>query len=290
MTVTATRVELLAIVLLIATGLLGGHTRAQEPPRQVTSSFDAGWLKAVVSIEQLATDQAVRPIGTGFLVLSPYKHIVLVTARHVVVDRAQRLKAGLLIRLNEASGQSDLIGEAELTGLGLGGWFISSDADVACRFILRRHASDLLLIPLAQFLPTDHLKAGAPAVVIGFPLGLRSERYATPILKRASVALVAGSEVLLDVSVFPGNSGGPAVYVPTVPLGEGLTSPMLNEQRLIGLVSEAIAYQEVAVSEQTTRPRITFEQNAGLSRVVSADAITKLLHRDDVRKLDESLK
>lgn len=288
--VRRTKIGRLAVAIVIAATILGHETTAQEPAKQVTSSFNVAWLKAVVSIEQVAIGTPVRPVGTGFLVLSQRHHIVLVTARHVVVDELGKPRTGLSLRLNDASGQSDLIGEAELASLGLGGWFISADADVACRFVFRRQTSDVLLIPMDQFLPTDQIQPGAPAVVIGFTLGLRSERYATPVLKRASVALVQGDQVLLDVSVFPGNSGGPVVYVPTISLGKGLTSNLLNEQRLIGLVSEAISYQEVAVSEQTKRPRVTFEQNAGLARVVPADAIGRLLQRDDVRKLDDSLK
>lgn len=152
-----TRVGRLAVAIVIATTILGGQTKAQEPAKQATSSFNAAWLKAVVSIEQVAIDARVRPVGTGFLVLSPRNHIVLVTAWHVVVDGAGKPKTDLSLRLNDASGRSDLIGESELASLGLGGWFISSDADVACRFVLRRQTSDVLLIPMAQFLSTDQL-------------------------------------------------------------------------------------------------------------------------------------
>jgi hypothetical protein len=42
---------------------------------------------------------------------------------------------------------------------------------------------------------------------------------------------------------------------------------------LIGVVSSFQTYQEVAVRQQTSRPRIIFEENAGLANVVPVDQI-----------------
>ena len=99
------------------------------------------------------------------------------------------------------------------------------------------------------------------------------------------------TELLADAFVFPGNSGGPALYRPPIKVkGDSLTSPFINEERLVGLVSSFLPYFDTAVSQQTKRPRIVFEENSGLARIVPADAIIELLSRDDVTKLDSIIK
>lgn len=102
------------------------------------------------------------------------------------------------------------------------------------------------------------------------------------------VARADRDDLLADAFVFPGNSGGPVLYEPPIKIkGKGLiTSPFINEEHLVGLVSEFLSYSETAVSQQTKRPRVVFEENSGLARIVPADAIRDLLNRDDVTKLD----
>lgn len=102
------------------------------------------------------------------------------------------------------------------------------------------------------------------------------------------VARADRGDLLADAFVFPGNSGGPVLYEPPIKItGNGLiTSPFINEEHLIGLVSEFISYPETAVSIHTKRPRVIFEENSGLAIIVPVDAITELLSRDDLSKLD----
>src|SRR5258708_24958022 len=57
-----------------------------------TSDFDQGWLKALVSIEISNDSTNGQPIGSGFLVETPGKHVAVVTAKHVVIDANQKLR------------------------------------------------------------------------------------------------------------------------------------------------------------------------------------------------------
>jgi hypothetical protein len=50
-----------------------------------------------------------------------------------------------------------------------------------------------------------------------------------------------------------------------------------------------IPYEDIAYSLQTKRPRIVFEENSGLTKVLPADNILKLLHRKDMQELDKAL-
>lgn len=262
---------------------LGGMTI----PAQHTSLFDPQLLKTVVSIEQLDSPSNAHAIGTGFLLQTTNSHIALVTAKHVVVNEDGSVKANLAIRLNQTNKPSDLITDSYFSTL-VGGWVVSSNADLACRLITWANEQDIKAMPVEKLLPQNQLEAGAPVFVLGFPMGLRAERYTVPIVRHGIVAQSApGENLLLDAFVFPGNSGGPVIYCPIIKLGAGLTSPILGDERIVGVVVESVEYTDVAISPQTHRPRITFEENSGLSRAVPSDMILELFSRADFRKLDE---
>jgi hypothetical protein len=56
------------------------------------------------------------------------------------------------------------------------------------------------------------------------------------------------------------------------------------------MVLSEIAYVEPAISLQTKRPRVTFEQNSGLSKVLPSDKLQDLLNLAEFVKADEELK
>ena len=118
-------------------------------------------------------------------------------------------------------------------------------------------------------------------------MGIRSEQYATPVLRRGIVSLSEKNNFLIDAALFPGNSGGPVIYVPTLKVNPNqFAVNTIPHDQAIGLVSSVIPYIDVAVSQQTKRPRVTFEEYSGLCRVVSADEILALIDRADVKQHD----
>ena len=253
-----------------------------------TSVFNSAWLKSVVSIEQLDTPTNSHPIGTGFLLVSTNYHLILVTAKHVVLNADGNLNAQLGWRLNERTNASDLISDQVQTTL-FGGWFMSANADLACRLIGYANESDLAPIPVNLLLPQKNLEVGAHILILGFPMGLRSEKYTTAIARNGIVARSENDELMLDSFVFPGNSGGPVVYSPFVKVGANLSSPLINKERIAGIVTDYIPYMDVAISPQTKRPRISFEENSGLCHAVSADKILELINRADFQTIEQKL-
>src|SRR5262249_31918636 len=87
---------------------------------------------------------------------------------------------------------------------------------------------------------------------------------------------------LLDCFVFPGNSGGPAIL-----RGEGPSNGDAKHSRadLIGVVQAYKPYSDIAISLQTKRPRIVFEENSGLAVVLPVDLIDEML-KPDAEKSD----
>src|SRR5260370_15334742 len=111
-----------------------------------TSMVNAFWLKSVVSVEQLDNPTNSHPIGTGFILQSLHNHLILITAKHVILSSDGTLNPQLAWRLNEKTNASDLIKDQIQTSLA-GGWFLSSNVDLACRFITYASESDFLTIP-----------------------------------------------------------------------------------------------------------------------------------------------
>lgn len=256
---------------------------------ELTTFFNQQWLKAVVSIEIVNDKKETKPIGTGFLIKTDNKHILLVSAKHVISDDDSQIRKALIYRINLKSGKSHIVSDEELIKVGGGNWFLSKSTDIAVRFMYNYLGSDILTIPQEMFLKDENVQPGTPSFVLGFPMGLRSDEYTIPILRNSLVAFKAPTHYILDGFVFPGNSGGPVVYMPAHQISGIKLSNYIDKQMLLGIVSSYIPYIDTAVSQQTKRPRITFEENSGLCIVIPSSEIVKLISRDDVKAFDKSL-
>lgn len=122
---------------------------------------------------------------------------------------------------------------------------------------------------------------GDYAYTLGFPMGLIGGDRNFVIVRSGSIARIcdtlmrANKEFLVDTFVFPGNSGGPVVSKPEALAISGTKSQ--SAAYLIGIVKSYIPYEDVAVSLQTQRPRVTFEENSGLAAVHPIDFIQEVI-------------
>jgi hypothetical protein len=125
------------------------------------------------------------------------------------------------------------------------------------------------------------VSAGDPIFVVGFPMNLAGQQRNYAIVRPGAIARVtdliesAAGTLLIDSHVFPGNSGGPVILQPNLVAIQGTKSN--NVAYLIGIVSDYISYTDVAVSTQTQRPRVTFEENSGLADVIPVDRINEAI-------------
>jgi hypothetical protein len=126
--------------------------------------------------------------------------------------------------------------------------------------------------------------AGDGVVVLGFPMGIVGDWHNAVIVKSGVIAriddtLISRSETfLIDALVFPGNSGGPVLLRPEIVSITG--TPPQNKSYLIGMVVSYQPYIDVAVSQQTQHPRVTFEENSGLASVLPTDYIASAIMAD----------
>lgn len=124
------------------------------------------------------------------------------------------------------------------------------------------------------------LSEGDGLFILGFPLGLVGEQRNYVIVRQGAVARIrdtyrgVSKDFLADVPVFPGNSGGPVVTRPEITKLSGTKA--VQRALLIGVVWSYLPYEEVAISQQTQQPRVTFQENSGLSCVIPVDHIIRL--------------
>jgi len=138
-----------------------------------------------------------------------------------------------------------------------------------------RHIAD------RQSLEDLALSEGDFAYILGFPMGLVGEHRSFVVVRQGAIARVrdylagASKEILMDCMIFPGNSGGPTVTKPEAMAIHG-TRPQ-NAAYLIGVVAQSITYSDVAISLQTKRPRVVFEDNSGLASIIPIQYVVDLI-------------
>ncbi|MDO1558401.1 serine protease [Brevundimonas sp. 2R-24] len=228
------------------------------------ASFVERMIAATVQLDQPNGDET-RTVGTGFLIYAPRPdgtpRVVLVTAAHV---------------LEQMSGDEVRIGwRGQLAG---GAWRYEPESipirqaatgqnyfvrhpqrDVAVLEVTAPFAFERAAIPLAWMADERGLlpwgvRPGSEMATLGFPRGLSANQAGFPILRTGHVAswpldpVEAFPTFLLDVPVFPGNSGGPVfASTPAGPLVVGVLTKTveLNSERLgIGVGIHAVYVRE----------------------------------------------
>ena len=251
-------------------------------------------VNGIPVLENGAVKMQWEPIASGFLYGAAtgeknekgnLYRIFLVTNRHVVQGLPE-----LKLRFNPKESKPAKEYSLPLSdGKGKTIWFAPSDPqmDVAVvgvnMEVLRNDGIK------ADFFPGDEVSAdvakakdlgvseGDGVFVLGFPLQLVGGERNFVIARQGIIARIGDAlegfskTFLVDTFIFPGNSGGPVILRP-----EALAITGTKHQGnalLIGVVTSFQTYQEVAVSQQTGRPRIMFEENAGLANIVPVDQI-----------------
>jgi S1-C subfamily serine protease len=235
-----------------------------------------------------------EPIASGFLYGEPSGEkndkgetlysVFLVTNRHVLQGPPE-----LTLRFNPKESKPAKEYALPLVDKGKQTWYAppNPQLDIAVVEIdlnfLRRDGIK------AEFIAGDQLAAdiakakdigvseGDGVFVLGFPLQLVGGERNFVIARQGIIARIGDTlegfskTFLVDTFIFPGNSGGPVILRPEALAVTGTKHQ--GNALLIGVVSSFQTYQEVAVSQQTGRPRIIFEENAGLANVVPVDQI-----------------
>lgn len=259
------------------------------------------FLNTVVALGYPSQDGKIQYSATGFLYGYPtgdtneegsiLYYIYLVTNRHVF-QSAFDGRGELRVRLNKPDGSGANIYPVSVRGHDDSpSWTVHPSADVDVAVVrlnvgklqqdgveLSWFAADKQTFTLDQ-IKTVQIAEGDGVFVLGFPLGEAGTERNYTIVRQGIIARAqdwlsgATNTFLIDASIFPGNSGGPVLLKPELASVEGTKSN--NRCMLIGMVSSYLPYREIAVSQQTGRQRMLFEENSGLGVVVPHDMIAE---------------
>lgn len=250
------------------------------------------YLNAVAVLCMSPSDQRDAFVATGFLYgyhvgssgdQSMYR-LALVTNRHVI-----KKVRSLFVRLNR-SGASDsqIYRLPDGSSRGPHGWTThpDNDCDVAVCLLdpsqLQRNGNEFYFFRINEQLTIEQARSlpvseGDGVFVLGFPLHMAEGQRKHPIVRQGIVARIRdwldgdSRTILIDASVFPGNSGGPVVTKPEVASLGGTTAN--NQALLIGMVSSYVAHpSDVATRPAVDRQPISYE-NSGLAYVVPVNVI-----------------
>lgn len=210
--------------------------------------------------------------------------VYLVTNRHVVGGRQK-----LLIRLNPRGPDPAVEYEQELLRDGMPVWFAPSNEQIDIALIhvdapsLRKEGiefdyfrsdRDVLFRSTATEMG---VMEGDGVFCLGFPLGLVDRDRNYVIARQGAIARISdclaglSDDFLLDILIFPGNSGGPVIIRPEAVAIQGTSK--IPGAYLLGVIRGYVPYIDIAYSVQTQKPRITFEENSGLAAAIPMDAV-----------------
>lgn len=268
------------------------------------------FLDTVVAIGTYSNDKK-NWIGTGFLVgylVSPinapekiYKTF-LVTNKHVLNDLSL-----IILRFNPQNDQPATDFPVPLIDGGKGEkkWFGHPDPaiDIAIigidgNFLRNQGMKFAFFTSESHILGTNEMQIqgtseGDNVYVLGFPMGIVASDRQNVIVRGGVISRIKdlyenrSKDFVVDAFVFPGNSGGPVVSRPELIAIQGTNN--IPNAHLIGIVKAYLPYEDIAVSQQTGRPKVIFEQNSGLSLVIPANYIIETIQNYlSSQQLDEN--
>jgi len=152
-------------------------------------------------------------------------------------------------------------------------------------FGLDPKADDVKVIPESLFLSSKEIFELYDVFFLSYQPGIRPQRALKPVIRVGAISLKHDDGTFyIDAFAFPGSSGSPVFIKPSpirYAVSGGLAITRENMQtKFIGMIGEYLPYTEVAISAQTSRPRVIFEENTGLSRVWSVDFIKEILQSE----------
>jgi len=242
--------------------------------------------KTVVFLGKNAEGGKIQFYATGFLV-NIQNIFYLVTAKHVVVDpkTGEFIDSGMLVFFNLKDGKIGSRSLDEIKKTFTINWIFHENKDIDIAIIpfgLDLQKDDVKTIPDKLFLGTDRLFELYDVFFLSYQPGIQPQKRISPVIRNGTISLINNDKTFyIDASAFPGNSGSPVFLKPSpIRFDEGSISIGGEDQlggKFIGIIGEYLPYQEVAISTQTGRPRVIFEENTGLSKVWSVTFINDIV-------------
>jgi hypothetical protein len=241
--------------------------------------------KTVVFLGKIDHEGKPQFYATGFLV-SVQNIYHLLTAKHVVVDmKTSELKDDeILAFFNSQDGGIASLSIKDIKRSFGVNWIFHQNAEVDIAIIpfgLDPQKDDVKVIPDNLFLLPDSLFELYDVFFLSYQPGVKFQKRVAPIIRGGTISIINEDKTFhVDASAFPGNSGSPVFLKPSPIRFDDKGISIGGDQlggKFVGIIGEYIPYQELAISTQTGRPRVIFEENTGLSKVWSVTFIGEIL-------------
>ncbi len=282
--------KIATIICLVSFFSYPAHGAARE--KQMTGEFGMNPVvnlkKTVVFLGRINPDGKPQIYATGFLVNVQGTYHLL-TAKHVVMNKltGKMQDDNLLAFFNLKGGGVTVRSIADMKKKFGIEWIFHGDpkVDIAViPFQINPVEDDVKVISDNLFLDPKYLTELYDVFFLSYQPGIEPKGEVSPIVRNGIISLINNDRSFyVDASVFPGNSGSPVFLKPSA-IRFGEKGVVVGKDPLggafIGITGEYITSQELAISAQTGRPRIVFEENTGLSRVWSVVFIKDIINSD----------
>jgi hypothetical protein len=232
-------------------------------------------------------------VATGIIVGSVpgQKRPWLVTAKHVFYNPAENWEPSyILVRFPwfETRKVDEYLGVAvPLKHDGRRMWVAHPNPEVDLAYVplsvtpQEAGRSELQAIVLSQFASPSEVYEAAPVLVLGYPAAVGADFQVRALLRQGLVAWVAPDQpaqkpFLVDANIFPGNSGGPVLFLPTGidPQGHMLTG---GSVKFLGLVSQTRT-QSTLIATSKSQPQQALPLNfLGIGVIEPAQRVRELV-------------
>ncbi len=221
----------------------------------------------------------MRPSATGvFVTIEDFNFII--TAKHVVFNNETSLFIDEKLHFfttHKIAGQTYTNPITRIKKQGNVNWIFHSNKDVDIAIMpvnIDWTKADILRVPLEHLVEIDNLLELDDLYYLSYQPGLIEKNVVDPIMRTGSISKINKDKTyFIDGFAFPGNSGSPVFFKTRYFKSDNPPLP----GSFIGIIGSHVTYQGVAISRQTKRPRITFEENTGLSKVWSVDFLKEII-------------
>jgi len=249
--------------------------------------------KTVVFIGKVDKEEKPFYYATGFLVrIQSVYH--LLTAKHVVtnMETGKLRDDEMFVFFNSKDGGITSRSIENMKQTHKVNWIFHKNAEVDIAIIpfgINLQKDDVKVISDELFLPPDRIFELYDVFFLSYQPGIESKINISPVIRSGIISMINNDKSFyIDASAFQGNSGSPLFLKPSLirftEKGEISIGGDPLGGKFIGIVGAYVPYQEFAISQQTGRIRVMFEENTGLSKVWSSVEFIKEIIDSDIFK------
>lgn len=224
--------------------------------------------------------------GTGFLIKVD-NTLYICTAKHVIYDqKIKKFTDNNALAFVNAKGSWSAVTHSisEIKKTFNVNWIFHENEDVDVAIMpmgIDIEKADHKTIPLNFLVYPEKFYETCNVFFLSYQPGIIMTHKISPVFRSGIISLLNEDNTFyIDAAVFPGNSGSPVFLTPSA-INYGEDNFSLGGDGLggkfVGVVGAYVPYKEVAISSQTGRPRIIFEENTGLSLIWSSKFINEII-------------